>query len=67
MIATCLIYMIFMQFSHKNSTNPSIHAKHVECDYLPLPSKFEMNFNQLSSLHVCHLLFSQHKGKMIES
>jgi hypothetical protein len=22
--------------------NPSIHAKHVECNYFPLPSKFEM-------------------------
>jgi hypothetical protein len=22
--------------------NPSIHAKHMECNYFPLPSKFEM-------------------------
>jgi hypothetical protein len=39
----CLIYMITMLFSCKNNTNPSIHAKHVECNYFPLPSKFEMN------------------------
>jgi hypothetical protein len=22
--------------------NPSIHAKHMECDYFPFPFKFEM-------------------------
>ena len=38
----CLIYMISMHYSHRNSMYPSIHAKHVECDYFPLPSKFEM-------------------------
>jgi hypothetical protein len=27
---TCLIYMISMHFQHKNSTNLSIHIKHVE-------------------------------------
>jgi hypothetical protein len=32
----------FHAFSHKNSMNSSIHTKHVECDYFPLPSKFEM-------------------------
>jgi hypothetical protein len=38
----CLIYMISMHFSHKNSTNPTIYAKYVECDFFPLPSKFEI-------------------------
>ena len=26
-----------------NNTNPSIHAKHMDCNYFSLPSKFEMN------------------------
>jgi hypothetical protein len=37
--------MISIHFSHKNSTNPSIHAKHVECNYFLLLSKFEMLFS----------------------
>jgi hypothetical protein len=39
---TCLIYMVSMHFSHRNSMNPFIHAKHVECDYFPLLFKFNM-------------------------
>ena len=31
----------FYAFLHRNSTNPSICTKHVECDYFPLLSKFK--------------------------
>jgi hypothetical protein len=39
---TSLVYMISMHFLHKININSYIHGKHVECDYFPLPSKFEM-------------------------
>ena len=48
MIATHITYLIFM-ISYENSMNPFIHAKHVERDYFPLPSKFEM------PSHVCQV------------
>jgi hypothetical protein len=32
-----------MHVIYENSTNPSIHANCVECNFFPWPSKFEMN------------------------
>jgi hypothetical protein len=48
MIATRITYLIFM-ISYENSMIPFIHAKHVECNYFPLPSKFKM------PSHVCQV------------